>query len=93
MSKLPPHPGEVLHERFMRPSHMSARELAKSLGLTTPRISEVIRGRRGMTAQTAVLLEERFGEPAHYWLRLQADHDEAVARRDLAAARRRKRRL
>lgn len=91
MDKTPPHPGKILFERFLQPTQMSSRELAKSLGLTTPRISEIIRGRRGMTAHTAVLLEERFGEPAGYWLSLQAAFDEAMARKDIAAARQRRR--
>lgn len=76
----PTHPGEVLREDFMVPHNMSAGQLAQVLGVPQNRISDLVRGRRGMTADTALRLERAFGVSAEFWLTLQQQHDLIVAR-------------
>jgi addiction module HigA family antidote len=83
---LPPlTPGEVLLEEFMRPLGLTARGLAAELGVPGNRISSIINGSRGITAETALLLARRFGTSAELWMNLQTAHDLAVARDDKAA--------
>lgn len=79
-------PGEVLHHLYMAPTGLSAKRLAAELGVPRSRITDILHGNRGITAQTALLLGQRFGNPAEFWLRLQMYHDLAVARRAAAAA-------
>jgi addiction module HigA family antidote len=84
---LPPlTPGEVLLEEFMRPNGLSANALAAELGVPGNRISSIVNGRRGITAETALLLARRFGTSAELWMNLQTAHDLAVARDEMAAA-------
>jgi addiction module HigA family antidote len=80
----PIHPGEILAEEFMAPYALSANALARSLGVPVTRISEIVRGRRGMTADTALRLAQFFGTTADLWLGLQAEYDLRVARRRAA---------
>ena len=75
----PIHPGETLKEDFMLPYQLSANKLAGVLGIPQNRISEIIRGRRGVSADTALRLEKAFGVSAHFWLNLQQQHDLIVA--------------
>jgi antitoxin HigA-1 len=79
----PVHPGEILEEEFLRPLGLSANELAKRIDVPATRISEVIRGRRGITADTALRLARFFGTSADLWLGLQSEHDLRAARREL----------
>ena len=74
-------PGEVLREEFIAPLGLSARQLARDLGVSPDRITEIMRGERAITAETALLLARRFGTSARFWLNLQAAHDLAVAER------------
>lgn len=77
---MPPiHPGEVLREDFLVPLGMSANALAKALAVPAPRINDVVRGRRGVTADTAMRLARYFGGDARSWLNLQAAYDLRVA--------------
>jgi addiction module HigA family antidote len=76
----PVHPGEVLREDFMRPAGLSAIALAKALHIPTPRINDVVRGRRGITADTALRLARYFGGDAQSWLNLQSLYDLRVAK-------------
>ena len=78
----PVHPGEVIREEFMAPLGLSANALAKALNVPTPRINDVVRGRRGVSADTAMRLARYFGGDARSWLNLQAAYDLRVA--DLA---------
>ena len=71
----PVHPGEVLLEDFLNPLGMSANALAKALR----RINDVVRGRRGVSADTAMRLARYFGGDARSWLNLQTAHDLRVA--------------
>ena len=71
----PIHPGEVLKQDFMAPLGLSATRLGRLLGVPANRISEVVRGRRGISADTALRLERYFGPSAQFWLNLQNRYD------------------
>jgi addiction module HigA family antidote len=75
----PVHPGEVLREDFLKPLGMSANALAKALRVPTPRINDVVRERRGISADTAMRLARYFGGGARSWLNLQTAYDLRVA--------------
>ena len=75
----PVHPGEVLREDFLKPLGMSANALAKALRVPAPRINDVVRGRRGVSADTAMRLARYFGGDARSWLNLQTAHDLRLA--------------
>ncbi len=77
----PVHPGEVLREDFLTPLNMSANALAKALNVPAPRINDVVRERRGITADTAMRLARYFGGDARSWLNLQAAYDLRLAER------------
>ena len=74
------HPGRILHEQFMKPAGLSQNALARELGVPPRRINEIILGKRGITADTALRLAKHFGNPARYWMELQADYDLEEAR-------------
>ena len=69
------HPGEVLAEEFLRPLEVSAYRLAKEIGVPATRVSEILHGRRAITADTALRLAKYFGTSAKFWLGLQEDYD------------------
>ncbi|MDD3148077.1 MAG: HigA family addiction module antitoxin [Candidatus Riflebacteria bacterium] len=71
----PTHPGEMLLEDFLKPLDMSQSELAQRLGVSYPRINELIHGKRGMTPDTALRLEKLLGMEAQFWLNLQQAWD------------------
>lgn len=71
----PTHPGEMLHEEFLRPFGVSQSACAVRLGISFPRLNEIIRGKRSVTSDTALRLERVFGMPAEFWLGLQLDWD------------------
>ena len=71
----PVHPGEVLREDFLKPFGMSVNALAKELHVPTPRINDVVREKRGITADTALRLARYFGGNAQSWLNLQAMYE------------------
>ena len=77
----PIHPGVTLREDFMEPYQLSANSLAKALGIPQNRVSDIVRGRRGITADTALRLERAFGVSAAFWLNLQAQYELEVAER------------
>lgn len=72
-------PGEILDEEFLKPMGLSQSALAERMGVTRMRISEIIRGKRAITAETAILLSKAFGTSARFWMNLQTSHDLAVA--------------
>ena len=82
----PIHPGVTLREDFMEPLGLSANGLAEALGVPQNRISDIVRGRRGVTADTALRLERAFGVSAAFWLNLQSHYELEVARRDAGKA-------
>lgn len=69
------HPGEILLEEFMLPFQVSAYRLAKEIFIPQTRISEIVKGRRRITADTAIRLAKYFGTSAKFWLSLQDDYD------------------
>ena len=69
------HPGEVLREEFMKPLDITAYRLSKDLGIPQTRISEILKGRRRVSADTALRLSQYFGNSAKFWLGLQDDYD------------------
>ena len=76
MAKLPNiHPGEVLLEEFLKPMDITAYRLSKDLGIPQTRISQIIKGRRRITADTALRLSKYFGTSVKFWLGLQNDYD------------------
>jgi antitoxin HigA-1 len=75
----PVHPGEVLREDYVIPLGMSVNALAKALHVPTPRLNEVVRERRGITADTALRLARYFGGDAQSWLNLQAMYELRMA--------------
>ena len=76
MEKLPNiHPGEVLQEEFLIPLKITAYRLAKETNIPQTRISEIIKGNRRITADTALRLSQFFGNSAKFWLSLQDDFD------------------
>jgi addiction module HigA family antidote len=81
MKKLPPvHPGEVLLEDFMKPLGLSRYRVAMDIGAAPPRISQIVRGKRAVTADTALRLARYFNTSPGIWLRLQARYDLEVAK-------------
>ncbi|MEX1176869.1 MAG: HigA family addiction module antitoxin [Nitriliruptor sp.] len=76
MAKLPPvHPGEVLLEEFLEPVGLSQYRLAKDVSVPPRRINEIVHGKRGVTADTALRLARYFGTSPRFWLNLQAQYD------------------
>ena len=71
----PTHPGEMLQEEFLVPLGISQTELAKRIGVSYPRINELIHGKRSMTPDTALRLERLLGMEAQFWLNLQLAWD------------------
>src|SRR5471032_377013 len=75
----PVHPGEILREDYLIPLGMSARALAIALHVPPPRVNDIIRQRRGVTADTAMRLARHFGGDARSWMNLQSAYDLRVA--------------
>ena len=75
----PVHPGEVLREDFLLPAGLTAHALARALHVPAPRINDIVRERRGITADTAMRLARYFGGDAHSWLNLQTIYDLRLA--------------
>ena len=83
--RLPPvHPGEVLLEDFMKPLGLSQYQLAKDIHVPALRISQIVRGKRAVTADTALRLARYFDTSANVWMRLQARYDLEVAEAKLS---------
>lgn len=69
------HPGEVLNEEFLKPLGITAYRLSKEVGIPQTRTSQIIKGKRRITADTALRLSKYFGNSAKFWLGLQNDYD------------------
>jgi addiction module HigA family antidote len=69
------HPGEILNHEFIKPSKITAIDVARAISVTQGRMSEIIRGKRGVTADTAIRLGIFFGTSAEYWLGLQNNYN------------------
>ena len=75
----PPHPGETLKEDYLVPLNMSVNALAKALGIGAARLNEIVRGKRGVTADTALRLARYFNTSPEFWLNLQTLYDLRLA--------------
>jgi len=73
--RIPTHPGEILLEEFLKPAGISQVELAKHIGVPIQRVNEIVKGKRGITPETAWLLAQAFGTSAQFWVNLQTNHD------------------
>lgn len=83
--KLPPiHPGEILMEEFLGPMGISQYRLAKDISVPPRRINEIVHGKRGVTADTALRLGRFFGMSPQFWLNLQTRYDLEVTEDSLA---------
>ena len=80
----PIHPGEILLEEFLRPMEITQYRLAKEISVPQRRIGEIVQGKRGITADTALRLGRYFSIEAQFWLNLQARYDLLKAEVDLA---------
>ena len=77
------HPGEVLLEEFLKPMDLSQNAIARAIGVPPRRINEIVLGKRGITADTAIRLAKYFGTSEQLWMGLQADYDLEEARRGM----------
>jgi addiction module HigA family antidote len=80
MSKKSAHPGEVLRQVYLEPRGMSCNAAARELRVPVARVTEIVRGRRSVTADTALRLARLFLTTPEFWMDLQRDYDLAVAR-------------
>lgn len=80
------HPGEILLEEFLKPLDLSQNALARAIGVPPRRINEIVLGKRGITADTAMRLARAFGTSERFWLGLQADYDLEQAQCKLGSA-------
>jgi len=80
----PVHPGVILAEDFLKGLEISQYRLAKSIGVSPRRINEIVQGKRGITADTALRLGKFFGMEAQFWMNLQSHYDLEVAKDAIA---------
>ena len=80
-----PAPGEILQEEFLKPMGISAYRLAKDIGVSQIRISEIISGKRAITVDTGLRLSKYFGLNDGFWTGLQIDYELSLAKQELAA--------
>ena len=80
------HPGDILKTEFMEPLGLSSYRLAKELHVSAPRVNDLVRGKRSITADTAMRLSAYFGNSAQFWLNLQNKHDLWVAAKNKSLA-------
>lgn len=78
-------PGEILREDFMEPMDISINRLSRDLAVPPNRISEIVNGKRGITADTALRLERYFGVEAQFWLNLQSEFDLRMMKRKIGS--------
>ena len=78
-NELPSTPGDILLSEFLEPLELTLTEFAKAIGISRVRLSEIVNGRRGITADTALRLERALGMPAQFWVNMQSNYDLAKA--------------
>ena len=83
MPRLRTHPGEVLAEEYMKPLGLTANGLGRAIGVPGNRISDIVRGRRDISAETAILLARHFDGDPRFWLNLQTAYDLSRAQSEL----------
>jgi addiction module HigA family antidote len=74
-NRIPTHPGEILLEEFLNPLGLSQVAFAGHIGVPVQRVNEIVRGKRGITPETAWLFAEAFGTSPEFWLNLQTNYD------------------
>jgi antitoxin HigA-1 len=79
-NRIPTHPGEILLEEFLKPMGISQVAFARHIGAPTQRINEIVRGKRGVTPETAWAFAQALGTTPEFWLNLQSAYDLARAR-------------
>jgi addiction module HigA family antidote len=79
-NRIPSHPGEILLEQFLDPLGLTQVALSEHLGIPVQRINEVVRGKRGVTPETAWLLAQALDTTPEFWINLQTNYDLAVNR-------------
>ena len=83
--KLPPiHPVKILEEEFLRPMNITQYRLAKSIGVDARRVHAIVNGKRGISAETALLFSRFFGNSARFWMGLQSQYDLEMAEERLS---------
>ena len=86
---MPPiHPGETLREDFLKPLRLTANRLATELFVPVTRINDIVRGRRSITADTALRLARYFGTTPQFWMNLQSNYDLELAQSETGRAHR-----
>ena len=88
MARVRTHPGEVLRQEYLIPLGLSARAIAKDLGVPANRITEIMRGERDVTTDTAIRFGRYFRTDPRFWLNLQAAHDLAKAQSSISGGHR-----
>ena len=84
--RIPTHPGEVLAEEFLKPLNLTQVAFAHHIGVPVQRVNEIVRGKRGISAETAWLLSGAFGTTPDFWINLQTSYDLATKRPDQQVA-------
>lgn len=79
-NRIPTHPGEILLEEFLKPLGLTQVAFAEHIGVPLQRVNEIVRGKRGVTPETAWLLSQALGTTPQFWLNLQSAHDLAKSR-------------
>ena len=78
--RIPTHPGEILLEEFLKPMEITQVAFAEHIGVSVQRVNELVRGKRGVTPETAWLLSQALGTTPQFWVNLQTNHDLASSR-------------
>ena len=86
LHRISTHPGQILLREFLEPLGLTQVKLAKAINIPQNRVNELIRGKRGITPETALLLAEYFKNSAEFWMNLQTAHDLSKARVHLKRA-------
>jgi addiction module HigA family antidote len=86
MRRAPTHPGEIFNEEFLKPKELKQRDVAKKMGISANRLNEIVLGKRGVTADTALRFAKLTGTAPEFWLNLQNAVDLYEAREAMAAA-------
>ena len=86
-NRVPTHPGVILREEFLIPMGLSQVEFAAHIGVPVQRVNEIVRGKRGITPETAWLFSQAFGTTPQLWINLQANYDLAQNRPDRKVSR------
>jgi len=82
-SRIATHPGTILEDEFLRPRGLTQAALARALHIPLNRVNEMVRGKRGITPESAILLGDYFGNSPEFWMNLQSAHDLSQARQRL----------